>query len=217
MADASDVITSQHIESLQAVLKHADKALKLLETKAKRKVEYFVDALDRLEKERKALEGRIEKLKAGVAKLPRSTPAFTNLVKEVSAYAKSAEAESKQEEIRSYYFGKSKVGSSSALESKIKSVLPDKCKGNASQALNDVVAGEDSTKDASAAGSGVRHASSGKAGVSSCTLFCTYEEANKGLETLVTIVGVGSHQGSKSYQIHWSSISKLKVGSVFDL
>lgn len=213
--DKTDVLTSQHIESLNAVVKHAEKALKVLETKSKQKIEYFEDSYADLTKKKDTLEGRIDKIKEGVARLPRTDPSFLGLVKDLSVFAKEVEAESKKQPVLTYYFGKAKVGNPAALEAKVKGELPAPSKGNASQAVNDAVAGKG--KDAAKAGSGVKHASSGVKGVSSATVFFTHEEVNKGLETILTIVGVGSHKGGSSYDIHWSSTSKLKEGSVFEL
>lgn len=213
--DATDVLTSNHLDSLTAVVKHAEKSLKLLEAKAKKKIKYFEASFARLDQLKDALAARIEKLRPGVGKLPRGHASFTGLVKELAAFAKETETESKKEPVTTYFFGTSKVGNAAALESKVKAVLPAACKGKASQAVNDLVAGKG--KDASGIGSGGRHASAGTPGVGSCTVFWTTTEKNDGLETVVSLVGVGSHKGSSSYDIHWSSISKLKVGTVFKL
>ena len=59
------------------------------------------------------------------------------------------------------------------------------------QALNDIIKIikiiKGSPKDAAKAGSGVKHASAGKNGVSSCTVFATIEEEQDGMETVFTL------------------------------
>lgn len=213
--DASDVLTSQHLESVLAVLNQGDSALDKLKTKSGQDIEYFKKAYKRLSALQETLTNRVVDMEAHVGTMARQDASYNGLLKQALAYTKEVKEESEKQGFVTYYFGSSKVASDAALENKIKAELPPACKGNASQALNDVIKG--SPKDASKAGSGVKHASAGKKGVSSCTVFAKIEEEQDGLETVVKVVGVGSHSGNTSYDIYWSSVSGLKVGTVFTL
>ena len=212
MPDPTDVITSQHIASFQAVINAVDKHLEKIKPKAA-KITYFKKRLKEFATTRKNLIARIKKIEGGIGSLPRQDGSVNSLITDLKTYKKEVETVSGQSHQMVYMFGNSKVKTAQALEAKVKAALPQSCKSNASQAVNDAVGGKG--KDASKAGTGVLHASAGKTGVSSCTVFFRRLEVHDGLETHVIVDAVGSHDASSSYQIHWSNSSKLKAGKVF--
>lgn len=214
MADPSDVVTSQHIASFQAVLNQVDKPLAKIKPKAK-DVLYFKNQLQELLQTRKKLADRIQKIESKVGTLPRKDNSVTSLINDLKGYKEAVEATSNVSHTTLYFFGSSQVKTAQALEGKVKSQLPQDSKGNASQAVNDAVLNRG--KDASKAGSGMLHASAGKPGVSSCTVFFRRKDEKDGLETHLIVEAVGSHAGSSSYDIHWSNTSKLKAGKTFSL
>ncbi|MFT5301348.1 MAG: hypothetical protein ACI87E_004194 [Mariniblastus sp.] len=193
----------------------AAKSLALLKTKAGSGVSYFVKKHKEFTALEKTLEGRISKLESGIGSLSRKDSSVTTFIDELKNYAKAIKKTAAQEQSTTFLFGKANVKTQKALEGKIKSELPQKSQGNASAALNDAIG--TGSKDASKAGTGVKHASAGKKGVSSCTVFFVRSELEDGLITEIKIVGVGSHKTNKSYDIHWSATSKLKAGKEFDL
>lgn len=214
--DPSDVLTTKHVESLLNTLDQGDKALAKLKVKADNKdIQWFKDEYKELSDEKESITERTVLLSEQVGQIPRKDATYTGLQKRALAYKKRVEESCDVDPFVSYYFGNTKTAGESALLGKIKNELPQASKGNANQALQKVVTGD--LKDAGKAGAGVKHASSGVKGVSSCTLFVTVGYAQKGLEQEISVLGVGSHASSGSYEIHWTSISKLKVGQEFAL
>jgi hypothetical protein len=218
VTDPSNVLTSDNIASLNAVLTKAERALVSMRSRGSN-VPYFKAAVAEFDKQKSALEGRITAIKPGIGRTPRTDPKVNTLIKDLTAYGKRVEQESKKTETTTFQFGKVKVASRSALEAKIKGVLPELAKNCANGALTDAQDGD--AKDASKFGTGLRHASAGKKGVKgkSCSLFFSREVKNGGLETIVTIHAVGGHtaSGPASYEIHESFIPTLKKGAEVSL
>lgn len=215
--DKSDVVTSQHIATLRDGLSKAEGPMKTLEVKAKQN-EYFKERYEKYNTLQESLKEKVDAMeKDDIGKQPRKKFTAVNTV--LTTFLKELVADVKKKESTTYFFGKGKkVGSAGALEKKVKDALPEDAKKHASQAVNSVVKNDTSVKDASKAGTDVKHASAGKKGTdASCTVFFTREEKNSGLDTEVTVIGVGSHDGASSYTIHWSDTTKLKVGKSFSL
>lgn len=215
-----DVVTSQHIASMRAALAVPDKYIKKLETltKVDEPAAFYTKSLAALGEIKAALNERINKLEEGVGRTLRKDSSVNSIIQDVMAYAKRAEADSNRQHEMKYFFGQSQVTSTGALENKIKEQLPATAKGQAGQALSDVL-GKDNVKDAAKAGAGVKHASAGNKNVknASCSLFFTRKEEDDGMTTVIRIVGVGSHSGSSSYLIHWSCVNALEEGKDFKL
>ncbi len=215
-----DVLTSQHIASMKAALNVPEKHLQKLETltRADDPAPFYTKSLADLQAIKAALNGRINKLEEGVGRTLRKDSSVASLIQDIMAYSKKAEADSNRQHEMKYFLGTSQVSSLGALEGKIKEKLPATAKGQAGQALSDVL-GKENVKDAGKAGTGVKHASAGNKNVknASCSLFFTRKEEDEGMTTVIKIVGIGSHSGSSSYLIHWSSVNSLVVGSDFKL
>jgi hypothetical protein len=215
-----DVLTSQHIASMKAALNVPEKHLKKLETLASANdpAPFYAKSLDALQKTKEALSKRITKLEEGVGKTLRKDSAVNSTIQDIMSYSKKAEADSSRQHEMKYFLGSSGVSSLGALEGKIKEKLPTTAKGQAGQALSDVL-GKENVKDAGKAGTGVKHASAGNKNVknASCSLFFTRKEEDEGMSTVIKIVGIGSHSGPSSYLIHWSSVNTLVEGSDFKL
>lgn len=215
--DPSDVVTSQHIATLRDGYGKAEKPLAKLKVKGTSN-EYFKERHEKHTQLHETIKEKIDIMERdGVGKQQRKE--FTKLNTVLLAFLKELVADCKKEGATTYFFGKNKkVGSTGALEKKVKDALPDDCKKHASQAVNSVINNDSSVKDANKAQSGAKHASAGKKGTGgSCTVFFTREEKNNGLDTDITVIGVGSHEGSSSYMIHWSDCPKLNVGKTFSL
>src|SRR5882724_5802533 len=152
MADGElehDVLTSQHIASMKAALNVPEKHLKKLETLmgAKDPAPFYAKALDALQKTKEALSARIDKLEEGVGKTLRKDSAVNSTLQDIMGYSKKAEADSSRQHEMKYFLGASQVSSVSGLEGKIKEKLPTTAKGQAGQALSDVL-GKENVKDA---------------------------------------------------------------------
>jgi hypothetical protein len=215
-----DVLTSQHIASMNAALNVPEKHLKKLETMASADdpAPFYAKSLAVLRKTKESLNGRITRLQEGVAKTLRKDSAVTSVIQDLMTYSKKAEADANRQHEMKYYLGTSQLSTVGALEGKIKEKLPATAKGQAGQALSDVL-GKENVKDAGKAGTGVKHASAGNKNVknASCSLFFTRKVEDDGMTTVIKIVGIGSHSGPSTYLIHWSSVSALEVGKDFKL
>src|SRR5262245_41501743 len=91
-----DVLTSQHIASMQAALNIPDKYLKKLETLASGNdpAPFYAKALDALQKTKEALSNRIAKLEEGIGKTLRKDGGVNSTIQDITSYAKKAEADS---------------------------------------------------------------------------------------------------------------------------
>lgn len=218
MTNPGRVLHTDNINSLNAMIAQGQKAIDIVRTKGASSppTKYFVTKHAELTKKKAALEKRIEGIKAGVGRTSRDDPSVKNLLKDVTLFVKEAVAESKKKKFTTYYFGTTKVKDLAALATKAKASLPALAQTAVLGALNDADSGD--AKEASRAGTGVRHASAGKMGTAkTATVFFTRTTADGSLETILKVVGVGCHETSSGYRIHASSISTLRTGEVFTL
>jgi hypothetical protein len=220
MTDPTNVLTTENITSFKAAIAQANKSLQLIETKAKSELSapfarYFQAVQAELTKKQQELSGRVEKMRGQIGKLSRTDQSVKNLSRDITVFRKRAELESKKQHTMRYMYGTTKVGSDAALQKKIEGALPASAKSYASQALSDAVKGQ--AKDAGKFGARMRYASAGKNDVEdqSCTLFFTRKDT--GLDTILTVLAVGSHATATSYTIHKTFTPKLKEGEAVTL
>ena len=219
MADRNtNVVTSDNIASMNAAMKKIKPLLDQLKTKGA-KVEYFKDQYETLNAKYSTLEAAIANHKREVGTADRKTADDT--FKKITELGKTAQQETKKNPVFEYWYGPTKVPSEAALVAKVQKDLPTADRPHAKAAIAGAVSGGAQVKDASAIGSDVKHSSAGVAATkTSCTIFFTLTEENKGLRTLFKIVGVGGHAskgGTSSYNVHASFApytGKLKPGSV---
>jgi hypothetical protein len=216
--DEPDLLTKEDIAALIAEMNKATTPLQKIKIKSEQKIKFFQDSFASLTEAKTTLTEDLKSLGHKIGTLDKSSKtdkSYSKLKTAITAYVKKATDDSAKQQQTTYYFGADALSGHEALAAKVKEVLDESDKGFASQAINDFVAGKG--KDASVAGPGAKHCSSGTKGVGSCTLFFTQTTDANGMDTQKKVVAVGGHDKSGGYKIKWTTVAKLKKDSVISL
>jgi hypothetical protein len=192
---AKDTLTTNHFQTLESVIKTVKNDIEKAKQSASDEGKALLDKAETL---KSRIDNMVDKKKA-VAQWPITHPDYVTLKNDVIAFQKSAKDELAtlaKKPTTIMKFGTTVVKDDKEMISKIKSKLPADGHGNINQALNDVILGRGK---ATTGYTGVLHASAGIAEKKKggCTLF--FKRSGNTIE----VVGVGQHQGSKSYMIYF--------------
>lgn len=205
-----DVLTSDMVTSYESNVKQADKVLKAMEAKGKNN-DRLAEVYTELMEERKALLARADAMRGQVQKPLSSVRGMKELIRDTKVYLKQVSDASKKDYQTIYMLGTKKITSDSAMKAAIKGAgkLPTTAEKYIAQAVNDLWGGKG--KATPSMGSGMLHASAGKAAVkdNSCTIFFTRTMEDS--RQTVTVVAVGSHVTNASYTIYFAPVRHPKL------